>query len=389
MSPSFADLRTITHGIDCLLNGRDPYVVSLCDPWGRVYNYPSIWLHLGNFGISSAATDIIGTIFIVLTIISLLLLFHTETAASAIIVFLASCSPPILFGLERGNVDVFIFSILVIFYSFLSKMGGRSRSLGISCTIILLTVLKIYPIAAAAVFARGRRGYLYAFFTALVAIVALLLTAGGHELKAIAANTPQQTWLSYGELRIFLAARQVWWHQSELGDKVGSLPFDSAAGFASQRFRLMSGVFTLTVAMGSIYLLFRRSKLILNFVPELEPTSARGAIAISCLAIFCFTFMLGSNFDYRLIFLLGVLSGSLHAYDIKRQRSLLIVPGVILIFCWLSFLSIGTLPFLLDELLDWVLFLGGIAWLAVIVCPLNSLLKADREWDDVGNLSHN
>ena len=35
---------------------------------------------------------------------------------------------------------------------------------------------------------------------------------------------------------------------------------------------------------------------------------AHGCITVSCLTIFCFVFIAGANFNYRLIFLLGVLA---------------------------------------------------------------------------------
>ena len=36
---TFADTITVTRSIDCLLSGRDPYVVRSFDPWHRVYIY--------------------------------------------------------------------------------------------------------------------------------------------------------------------------------------------------------------------------------------------------------------------------------------------------------------------------------------------------------------
>jgi len=370
-SPGFADVRTITHSIDCLLSGHDPYIAAACDPWGRLYNYPSIWLHLGVLGISSAFTNVIGLSLIIVTIISLLFLFHTQTVVSGVIVFCALCSPPILFAVERGNTDLVIFSTLVISCTLLSMCGHRTRDLVMSGIIISLTILKIYPVAASSIFAWKRKGYVYSIIVASLAIAALFFTAGLHELKIIAENTPQYTCFSYGGLRAFLGVANAWIHPTE--DKVGSFAFDLSAGLVkagplpllTDHLRLVSFALTVAVALAAIYYSLRVSTFIFYFAPALDSTSAHGTIAISCLSIFCFTFMLGSNIDYRLVFLLGVLSAVLRVYDVKRRWSLLIVPGTIVMFFWLSRLSTGLLPFLLYELLDWMLFAGGVAWLAV------------------------
>src|SRR5215467_8865701 len=43
MPYAFADTRTVTDSIDCVLNGTDPFVVPKCQPGGLLYNYPRIW----------------------------------------------------------------------------------------------------------------------------------------------------------------------------------------------------------------------------------------------------------------------------------------------------------------------------------------------------------
>jgi hypothetical protein len=237
--------------------------------------------------------------------------------------------------------------------------------------IIALTILKIYPIAASSIFAYKRQGYVYSIIVASVSIAALFLTAGLQELRMITENTPQYTCFAYGGLRVFLGVANAWIHPIE--SKVGSFAFDSGVGLTKAgpiplltgRLRLFSIALTLVVALGAIYSSSRRAKVILNFVPTLEFRSAHGGIAISCLSIFCFTFILGSNIDYRLVFLLGILAFTLQAYDTTRKASFLIVPVTVIIFLWLSRLSVGLVPFLLYELVDWIFFASGIAWLAV------------------------
>jgi hypothetical protein len=86
---------------------------------------------------------------------------------------------------------------------------------------------------------------------------------------------------------------------------------------------------------------------------------------MSCASVFCFSFLLGANFDYRLVFLLGVLPALLSAYDAEQRTGSLVAAGAIVLFLWVSRVSSHLLvPF---EILDWALFLVGVMWLAQTV----------------------
>jgi hypothetical protein len=95
-----------------------------------------------------------------------------------------------------------------------------------------------------------------------------------------------------------------------------------------------------------------------RFLPRLRSNHARGAIAIACLSIFCFAFVAGSSYDYRLIYLLGVLAYLVE--DTNRGVSLRSVPAAILI------LTLLWKPFWLSifgELFDGAVFVMASAWL--------------------------
>jgi hypothetical protein len=71
-SVSFADTRTVTNSIDCLLSGQDPYTVRSFDLQNRVYNYPPIWLGLRYFGVTGQSTNLMAGIMTAIFIIALL-----------------------------------------------------------------------------------------------------------------------------------------------------------------------------------------------------------------------------------------------------------------------------------------------------------------------------
>ena len=93
---------------------------------------------------------------------------------------------------------------------------------------------------------------------------------------------------------------------------------------------------------------------------------------MGAIAIFCFSFLLGSNFDYRLIFLLGVQCYLLEFHDQSRTWISLIAPGVLCMFLWMSRVSSRMIiPF---ELFDWGLFVVGTIWLVGCLISVKSSL---------------
>jgi hypothetical protein len=95
-----------------------------------------------------------------------------------------------------------------------------------------------------------------------------------------------------------------------------------------------------------------------RFLPPLRSDHARGAIAIACLSIFCLAFIAGSNFDYRLIYVLGAIAYLVD--DIDQRVSLRSLPAaiVIVILLWKPFwLSIA------GESFDGLVFVMACAWL--------------------------
>ena len=70
--------------------------------------------------------------------------------------------------------------------------------------------------------------------------------------------------------------------------------------------------------------------------------------------------MLGSNYDYRLVFLLAVLPVLLIAHDAERRVATMVAPVTIVLFLWMSRISSCIpVPF---EVLDWLIFVTGVMW---------------------------
>lgn len=341
-SPLFSDTRGFTHAIDCVIHGQNPYTVSSFDPWHRLYNYPPVWLLARHLGISSGSSNLIGFLFAIAGISAYLFLFNARTLLSGMIVFFALASHCVLLSIERGNTDQMVFFLLVFGIFFIHRQSPEHLSRLTAVLIILLTILKIYPIAAVTVLLQRRRGWLAATLTAGTAIGALLFTSG-RALSFVIANTPRDADMSFG-----------------------SFPF--LYSVTRHTMQSISSVILQHRAVAPLTALFLCSVCLLvgakmhdrlhRVLPPLDSDQTRGAIAIACLSIFCFAFIAGSSYDYRLIYLTGALAWLVEDIDKGNIRRSLPAALLILILLWKPFwLSIT------GELFDGMVFLMSSVWL--------------------------
>jgi hypothetical protein len=354
MEPLFADTRTVTHSIDAVIQHQDPYVVTSFDPWHRVYNYPPIWLGLRYFGVGSRSTIMLGTFFGVLTLASLLMLFSPRGWFGWFIVFLAATSRAVLFAVERGNIDQVILFLFVGWTLWAARKPERLRDASNGVMIVCLTVLKIYPIAAAVMVLRSRRQLLLFGGMVSAAFTMLLLTTN-HRLPTILRNTPTDTLMSFGAYPVCVALSRI--HL-----------FVSPATMAAHT--LYVTAFAVVVTLVAVAVRMRFSHQLTRFVPPLQLESPLGMAATGCLAIYCLTFAGGANYDYRLIFLLGPL-----AYLVSDREGvrLTTVPVILLFLGYLWKPYPYSTRF---EAIDLLCFAIASAWL------FGSLL--DRLWTQQG-----
>jgi len=313
-TPDFADVRIITHAIDCVANGQDPYTACSLDPWERIYNYPPLWLKLGNFGVSSRSTDLIGIAFAGITVAAVVTLFSARSWVSGIFAFSAMWSWPLLFGIERGNTDTFIFSVSVLALLGMHRMNARHEQLARELLIVALAVLKLYPIAMSLLFIRGSKGWRRAGIVFTAAALAVFTTCL-HRLHSVFVNTPTDHWLSFGSFDTFRSVRP--YLPSVLGGHLG----DTTRMVATLGSAVAGAI---AMAYGSM-----NPPPVTKFLTRFDANTGIGAVASTGLAVFWLTYVMGSNYDYRLIFLLGPLGFLVR--DIDRSGSLRSVPLILLL----------------------------------------------------------
>ena len=341
-TPLFSDTRGFTHAIDCVLHGQDPYTNASFDPWHRLYNYPPAWLTARYLGVTSRSSNLIGTILAGLALCAYILLFNARRWISAAIVLLALTSHCVLLAVERGNTDQGVFFLLVLGFFLIDRQRPELRDRLTRALISLLTVIKLYPIAAVTVFLDRPRGLRKAAITGLVALAALLLTTGA-KLPLLLANTPRDPDMSFGTFPFFYSLTR---HTlSSLSPAI--LMNRGAAPLAALLLGIVAAI--AGVALGSR---------LDHVLPPLRSKTPRGAIAIACLSLFFFVFVAGSNYNYRLIYLVGALAYLVE--DLDQGTSLRSLPASILILAllwkpfWLS---------LTGELCDGMVFVMVSAWL--------------------------
>jgi hypothetical protein len=355
-SVPYADARTVTCAIDNLESGKDPYFYP--DPYGRLYNYPSLWLDLRYIGLTSRTSLAFEVVLVSMFVGALLLLFRAWNLLSAGLVLAGVVSQPSLFVVERGNVDMAVFSMMIFGFILADRQRPIVKSLITRLLVAFLTCLKIYPIAALAVFLRNRKGIGTALLAGVLSVLGLLVTTG-RSLPLVFANTPQVTWASYGSLPFFLVLSL---HTSRwLATMVENHHLIATGGGA-------------VIAGLSVFAGLHWRGALERFLPRLDFESVWGRIAIACLAVYCFTFLIGAEFDYRLIFLLGVLAYLVR--DLEERGSLRSLPASIGLLCLLwtpitpyAFVDIAT------QILDGLVFALASAWLGLAL--LDHLGKAE------------
>jgi Glycosyltransferase family 87 len=354
--PPFADTRTITHSIDCLLAGQDPYLVRSFDPWQRVYNYPPIWLDARYLGVTSRSSNFIGTIMSITMAATLLFLFNARTWISAMIIFFAVLSRPVLAAMARGNTDQIVFFLLVFGLLLIERQKTDLKYLFKGLLIVLLTILKIYPVAAVAIFIRHRRGALRAILTAILSLAALVITVG-HRLPVLLGNTPRDYQLSFGAYPFFLSISE-----NALRHAV---PIIQNRHTIAPIGAILLGVLATLIGAAC----GRRFD---HFLPSIDFDTARGCIAIACLAIFCFAFTSGASYNYRLIFMLGTLAYLVD--DMNQGVTLRSLPTAVLVvlLLWKPSPHLS----LIGEVFDGMVFVVASAWLG------NSLLSPGNNEDN-------
>ncbi len=313
----FADLRQVTATADCVLSDAAWSMASAtCDPFGRDYNYPSVWargfamLGLGEAKTEQVAILMIGAFIAAVFAISLLSVWLVRPLVPIMCVAVAAVAPPTWLALERGNIDIVVFAAVVL--------GALLSLLQISwLSAILLaiaSVAKIFPVGAALILLRQRRQHprsLWLFLALVTGGFALIVS----ELPLISQRTPQPTEAAFGSSIFF----QYLWNHLDL-------PFASLAP------RLLGVVLFAGVLLALMILVARFSRVKVSVAETVEAVARDRISATLVLSgggpLIC-AYLLGTNFDYRLVFAIPLVAGLARAATRTRVPTSLLLTALI------------------------------------------------------------
>jgi Glycosyltransferase family 87 len=268
----FGDLRSVTSAWECARRGIAVVPANPCDPFGRPANYPRLWVYPWHLGLGPGDTFAlglaIGGLFLAAAIV---VVPEGESLLGGALYAFALCSPAVMLGVERGNVDLTLFA-LVVAAVLLAQRSVRGVVASGAC-MLLAAMLKLYPI-----FGIG-------FLLRRSARVAVLVLAGfavyvvalHHQLRAAYDSYPQGDAFSYGIRRV-----SEW-----LSAQSGNSPY-----------RAWDVVLVVAVAVPAVLLGRRAGAAGGALVPRELDLFLAGA------GIYVCTYAVARNFDYRLVFVL-------------------------------------------------------------------------------------
>ena len=360
---SFVDLRSVTSSWDCEHRGIEAFPNNPCDPFHRPANYPRVWTRLGVFGLGEGDTEPLGIAIGVVFFAAALAVAGPLTLAEGAVYSVGLLAPATILGVERGNADLLMFALVVLGLLLVRRFPWAGAA-----PIVLAGALKLFPAFALAPLVGLRRRWpaLLASVVVLAAYAAVTL----NDIRTLRHVIPRVVVNPYGAGVVVEALRlaHVSWVQST----------------AEVRYVRLA-VLALGLLLALALLRVRRSV----SAPEGAGSELRLDAFWAGGAVYLGTYVFGSNFDYRLAFLLLCVP-QLCAW-VRRGGAPAPLPaaalGALLLTLWLSSAQ-PPLPFGLqtwyvklafppEEVLNWLLF----AWLAAALARAAlAALRAERPW---------
>jgi hypothetical protein len=331
----FFDARNLTAALECDRLGYDPLFDNPCDPWRRPLMYLRPWLLLGPLGFDQSDTFALGAVLVLAMFLTFLLLAGRVSLGSGVVLAAAACSPAVMLAVERGNMDVALFSLVACSALVWRAFPGPSQILS-PMALLAAAAAKVYPVFGLMAFVISRSRI--AARTALLCAGAFgaYLALNLRDVRHVAAIATQGDEFSYGA-RILIA---------HLYHQVGA---DHWPGPAVVK-QLIAFV-PMAAAGAAVWIRVRRR---FHGISEqfADLRAERLALYLGAL-IYLGTFATDNSFDYRLVFLLLTLPQLIAWARTPGPLTFLASSSLIgvLVLLWVG--SLSHLLHLWDELASW------------------------------------
>lgn len=339
----FPDTHTLITGAESHALGYDPMFENIADPYDREMNYPRIWQCLFWLPINRDHLVLLAGTFILLFFLGIFLFLKTIDTQTALFLGAVTFSPSAIFGLQSGNNDLVIF----FFVALALRLGDRSKLWG-SIAMFFAAILKVFPIFGLAQLLTEDKRDFWRILMPLVALFLIYCWISLDDFRQIYSVTPRGRSGAYGVYVLPMMIEktlQKWTVFPELRTRViaaAPIFFYGVAGL---------------ILLISLYALFGKnasSRPVTGV--HISPFRVGACIYIG-------SFLLASNWNYRMIFLIFTipqLFAWLSIADIRLSRILRITLACILFSCWSMFIQgiLGSYIFILDEIANWIVFSG-------------------------------
>lgn len=339
----FADTHTIITSAESHALGYDPMFKNVSDPYGREMNYPRIWQCLFWLPINRDYLVILAGTFILLFFVGIFLFLKTIDTQTALFLGAVTFSPSAIFGLQSGNNDLVIF----FFVALALRLGDRSKLWG-STAMFFAAILKVFPIFGLAQLLTEDKRDFWRILMPLAALFLIYCWISLDDFRQIYSVTPRGRSGAYGVYVLPMMIEktlQKWTISPDLRTWIIAAAPIFFYGIAGLIFLI------------SLYALSNKS------------TSSRPVAGIHInpfragACIYIGSFLLASNWNYRMIFLIFTIPQLfvwLSIADIRLLRILRITLVGILFSCWSMFIQgiLGSYIFILDEIANWIVFSG-------------------------------
>lgn len=354
MTPSFADLRLITSASDCLQNSTWSMNSVSCDPWGRPFNYPSLWVHIFSFmHIDQSQTQLLGIIEIFLLVASFAYWFWRVSTfftipliVNLLFVYLVFVfSPPILLLVERGNVDILIFSGITIAAEFLR----RKASMFSGFLLVVLGTLKIYPFAGI--------------------LIPVLAVSSKLKRSLIILSSAMGVLLISGEIRLISDRSITSWNSISYGLNIIPLILAQKLHIIlSRESTALIGIVSMICVAFIVWKLFRHG---IQTIAKKVATSGDFNFSFQVFALInLLSYLVGTSYDYRLVISMPLFMILFSLYSCSSEKSFLVITLVSILYGGHLLSRLGTLGVLLNTLSD-AIILVAVTFLSLILIQLN------------------
>jgi hypothetical protein len=307
----FLDADGVVSAARCRREGLDVIADNPCDPLRRPYNYSPLWLVLAILPVTPAWLLPVGLIMAFACMAALLLLPAGRTPGATVIITLAAISPPMIFAIERANIDIVVF-VLALVAATLASRTPALRLIGYGAAL-LAGLLKYFPITMMVMATRERPIRFLAVFLASVGVVGAFWAIAGDDI-----------------LRTWQLIPDSGWTNNMMGSR--TLPGGLAHEYAwpPGRAETLHVILIAASALGGVALAFLPS--IAAGIDRLTEAERMALLAGAALIITCF--FGARNVGYRFMFLLLTLPALTALWRLRAGWLFSVTTFTVLLLVW-------------------------------------------------------